>query len=253
MTALNDCCPWSAKPIVADSLTHYRGEIVGFCNPGCRDKFDAATTLFKAAIVAGPTLLERAGIVREPVTLDTATLVIVDAQEDYRSGALPLAGVDAAVACLTRVLTAARQAETPVIHVVHRGAPGGLLDLAGPGGAILPELAPRPGEPIVEKTLPNGFAKTDLADRLREAGRPALLLAGFMTHNCVEATARAALDLGIPAAVIADATATRVLPDPLGGSAIAAAEVQRASLAALADRTAAIINTAALEGAKAAT
>jgi hypothetical protein len=48
--AVNDVCPWSGKPVSADSLTHYRGEVVGFCNPGCRDKFDAAAQAFDAAI-----------------------------------------------------------------------------------------------------------------------------------------------------------------------------------------------------------
>ena len=38
--AINDTCPWSGKPIAADSLTLYRGMVVGFCNPGCRDKFE---------------------------------------------------------------------------------------------------------------------------------------------------------------------------------------------------------------------
>ena len=48
--AINDTCPWSGKPVSADSLTIYRGQVVGFCNPGCRDKFDAATTLFDAVL-----------------------------------------------------------------------------------------------------------------------------------------------------------------------------------------------------------
>ena len=48
--ALNDSCPWSGKPVSADSLTHYKGEVVGFCNPGCRDKFETATAAFDAAI-----------------------------------------------------------------------------------------------------------------------------------------------------------------------------------------------------------
>ena len=48
--AVNDVCPWSGKPVSADSLTHYRGQVVGFCNPGCRDKFDAAAHAFDAAI-----------------------------------------------------------------------------------------------------------------------------------------------------------------------------------------------------------
>ena len=47
---VNSVCPWSGKPVSADSLTHYRGAVVGFCNPGCRDKFDAAARAFDAAI-----------------------------------------------------------------------------------------------------------------------------------------------------------------------------------------------------------
>ena len=47
---VNSVCPWSGKPVSSDSLTHYRGEVVGFCNPGCRDKFDAAAIAFDAAI-----------------------------------------------------------------------------------------------------------------------------------------------------------------------------------------------------------
>jgi hypothetical protein len=47
---INDVCPWSGKPVSADSLTLYRDKVVGFCNPGCRDKFDAAAEAFDAAI-----------------------------------------------------------------------------------------------------------------------------------------------------------------------------------------------------------
>ncbi len=51
---LEDCanthCPWSGKPVSADSLTRYRGKVVGFCNPGCRDKFETAAQTFDAAI-----------------------------------------------------------------------------------------------------------------------------------------------------------------------------------------------------------
>ena len=47
---VNDTCPWSGKPVSADSLTHYQGAVVGFCNPGCRDEFDAAAQAFDAAI-----------------------------------------------------------------------------------------------------------------------------------------------------------------------------------------------------------
>ena len=51
---LEDCvnkhCPWSGEPVSEDSLTRYKGKVVGFCNTGCRDKFEAAASAFDAAI-----------------------------------------------------------------------------------------------------------------------------------------------------------------------------------------------------------
>ena len=48
--SVNARCPWSGDPVSADALTLYRGQVVGFCNPGCRDKFETATAAFDAAI-----------------------------------------------------------------------------------------------------------------------------------------------------------------------------------------------------------
>jgi hypothetical protein len=60
--AVNETCPWSGKPIAADSLTRYRGEVVGFCNPGCRDKFEAAIAHFDKAIADSDVPLLAKGI-----------------------------------------------------------------------------------------------------------------------------------------------------------------------------------------------
>ena len=50
---INETCPWSGKPVEADSLTEYGGRVVGFCNPGCRDKFDSAIRHFEDAKGSG--------------------------------------------------------------------------------------------------------------------------------------------------------------------------------------------------------
>lgn len=50
--AVNETCPWSGEPIAADALTLYNGAVVGFCNPGCRDKFFRAIRTFEAALQA---------------------------------------------------------------------------------------------------------------------------------------------------------------------------------------------------------
>ena len=49
-TVVNELCPWSGDPVQSDSLGSYRGHIVGFCNPGCRDKFLKATRMFDDGI-----------------------------------------------------------------------------------------------------------------------------------------------------------------------------------------------------------
>jgi nicotinamidase-related amidase len=185
--------------------------------------------------MSAKTLLQLAGANLTPPTLAEATLVVIDAQREYVDGALPLPGAGIALANVASLLSAARAAGAPIVHVQHKGRPGGLFDPEKTAFAFADEAAPRNGETVVEKALPNGFAGTDLAEVLEQAGRKRLIVAGFMTHMCVSSTARAALDLGYQTTVISDASATRDLPDGERG-VILAADLHRAELAALADR-----------------
>nr|WP_182086117.1 glutathione S-transferase [Aureimonas sp. ME7] len=50
--AINTTCPWSGQPISEGALTLYRERVVGFCNPGCRDKFEIAVRHFETALQA---------------------------------------------------------------------------------------------------------------------------------------------------------------------------------------------------------
>lgn len=187
-----------------------------------------------------PSLLALSGAPLEPPPLDRAALVVIDAQMEYVTGRLKLSGVGAALAEIAALLDLARSRAVPVIHVAHVAAPGRpLFDPAGPFAAFAPEAAPRDGEKLVQKSLPNSFAGTDLAECLRAAGRPELILAGFMTHNCVYATAMAALDHGYRNTIVAAATATR------GLGTVPAAQIQQAALAGLGDRAAIIVPRAA--------
>ena len=94
-------------------------------------------------------------------------------------------------------------------------------------------MAPRGDEPVVVKGFPNSFVQTELDDRLKAIGARNLLLAGFMTHMCVNSTARGAFNLGYAPTVVASATATRALPGPTG--VVSSEALQTASLAAIAD------------------
>ena len=84
-----------------------------------------------------------------------------------------------------------------MIHIVHQGKPGGAFGPDTPGFEVASPATPAPGEAVVHKSLPNAFASTDLASRLAALKKPNVVLVGFMTHMCVEATARASIDLGV--------------------------------------------------------
>ncbi|HKP25890.1 MAG TPA: cysteine hydrolase family protein [Dongiaceae bacterium] len=190
------------------------------------------------------TLLQMRGLAIAPARLSQSALVVIDAQGEYRIGQAALPGVEPAAARIADLLARARAAGVPIFHVVQAGVADGLFDPGTERGAILPQAAPVAGEAIITKRLPNAFAGTELHERLQQTGRNTLIVAGFMTHMCISASVRAALDLGYQTTVIADATATRALPAPDDGAPISADAVHRTALAELADRFAAVVNSA---------
>lgn len=154
-----------------------------------------------------------------------SALVIIDAQGEYRSGRLPLDGIDAAVSVLA-LLGRARSAGSRIVHVVHRGKPRSLFDLDGEGGRVPAGLTPREGERIVAKGLPSSFAGTELQAHFEAPGRPPLIVAGVTTHLCVSSTVRAALDLRHATTVVGDATATPDLPG-FGPDVVPASQIRK--------------------------
>ena len=185
------------------------------------------------------TLLDMAGATPAAARLADATLLIIDAQREYVDGKLPLAGIDDALAAGGKLLARARAAGTPVVHVLHRGA-GPFFNPESSGFQPAAPLIPQASEAIVEKTLANSFAGTTLQDVLTGIGRKNLIVIGFMTHNCVSSTVRAAREMGYTCTVVAPATATRNLPDGHGGT-IPAATIQAACLVGLSDTMARIV------------
>ena len=193
------------------------------------------------------TLLQLAGATPTPSRLGASVLVLIDIQNEYFDGPVRLTGVEAAAKAAAGLLARARALGAPVVHVRHRGRPGGAFDPDAPRGQIHASVAPLAGETVIDKGLPNAFAGTGLAEALEAIGPRPLIVAGFMTHMCVSATVRAALDRGLISTVALDATATRDLPDPTdgtGGGGLPADTVHRAALAAIADRFATVVPTA---------
>ena len=190
------------------------------------------------------TMLQMSGMAPTPATMADGVLLIIDAQREYTDGLLPLSGVGPAVAALAGLLEKARVAGAPIVHVRHVSK-GKAFNPASSGYEIVQVLTPRAGEVIVDKGLPNAFAGTELAKHLGSTGRKNLIVGGFMTHMCVSATVRSATDHGFMSTVAADTVATRDLPDATGGATVDAAAINRITLAALSDRFAWVVPTAA--------
>ncbi|SEH70296.1 Nicotinamidase-related amidase [Mycolicibacterium rutilum] len=191
-----------------------------------------------------PTLRALSGLPAQPESLASSALVLIDCQNTYTRGVMELDGVQAALDEAERLLDRARTAGIPIIHIQHDDGPGSPFDIRDDIGAIVDRVAPRGDEPVVVKNYPNSFVGTDLDERLKAVGAQNLVLAGFMTHMCVNSTARGAFNLGYAPTVVAKATATRPLPDPTGGE-LSAAAVHTASLAAIADLFAVVVPDAA--------
>jgi nicotinamidase-related amidase len=180
------------------------------------------------------TLRQLMGLAGQPAPLADSTLIMIDCQNTYTRGIMELEDVQPALDAAAELLDRARSAGIPVVHIMHDAGEGSPYDVRAEIGQIVDRVAPRDGEPIVVKAFPNAFTGTDLDARLSAAPGRDLILAGFMTHMCVNSTARGAFSLGYRPAVVARATATRALPGP-GGPAVSAAALQAASLASIAD------------------
>jgi nicotinamidase-related amidase len=178
------------------------------------------------------TLRRLGGLPERPAPLAESSLIMIDLQNTYTRGVMQLEGVQPAIDQAAELLDRARTAGIPVFHIMHDAGAGSPYDVRAEAGQIVDEVAPRPGEPVIVKNFPNSFTATDLNDRLAPGSN--LLLAGFMTHMCINSTARGAFSLGHKPTVVASATATRALPGT-DGAPVTAAALQATSLAAIAD------------------
>ena len=173
-----------------------------------------------------------------PFDRDSLGLIIIDMQRDFvepggfgASLGNDVSRLGAIVPTVARLLAGFRRAGLPVIHTreCHRpdlsdlpdakrdrgtpnlriGEPGpmGRLLVAGEAGAeIIPELAPMPGETVLDKPGKGAFCRTNFEALLQERGLQHLIFAGVTTEVCVQTTMREANDRGYDCLLATDAT-----------------------------------------------
>jgi len=141
-------------------------------------------------------------------------LLLVDIQNDYfTGGAMQLVGMEAAAGKAGALLQYFRERSESVCHVQHLSKrAGATFFLPGTKGVeIHPAVVPLPSEAVVTKYFPNSFRGTNLLELLKKDAIEHLVICGAMSHMCIDATTRAAFDLGFKCTVIEDACATRNL------------------------------------------
>lgn len=173
---------------------------------------------------------------------DTA-LILVDIQKDYFDGGRwTLSKMDQASDNAAKVLARARESGDMIVHI-HHESPSDAAPFFRPGseGAeIHPKVAPQAGEEVILKHKPNSFLNTRLQDTLSSRGITNVVIVGAMSQMCVDATTRAAADLGYKVTVVHDACAAR--DAEFDGIAVPSAQVHAAFMSGLSGTYATVVD-----------
>lgn len=171
-------------------------------------------------------------------------LLIIDLQNDYfPGGKMELVGTQKASENAQMLLNRFRDKNMPVVHIQHISVqPGATFFLPGTHGSDINEMvAPEENEVVVVKNYPNSFRNTSLLEILKREKINDLVICGAMSHMCIDATTRAAFDLGFNCVVAEDGCTTKDLV--FKERTIKAPDVHGSFMAALASVYAKVIST----------
>lgn len=156
-------------------------------------------------------------------------LLVIDVQNEYFTGALPITHPTGHLEQILRVMDAA-EGHIPTIVIQHHFDNKPFFRKGTKEWELHPEVAGRSRDLLVEKSLPGSFTHTPLEDWLKERGITTVTIAGYMTHMCCDTTARQAVHRGFTVEFLSDATGTLPLSNSAGQ--VTAEELQRSILCA---------------------
>jgi nicotinamidase-related amidase len=164
----------------------------------------------------------------------SSALLLLEIQNDYfPGGRMPLEKIMEACQRAQEVLHYYREKKFMTIHLQHVSTrPDAIHFLPCTKGVEFhADVQPIQQEMVIKKHYPNSFKDTALLNHLIKKQINHIVVAGMMTHMCVEATVRAAYDFGLSCTVLSDACATKNLE--FNNMLIPAQTVHNAFLAAL--------------------
>lgn len=176
-------------------------------------------------------------------------LILVDIQNDYfPGGPMELFGIQEAVTKAQELLSIFRDNRQPTFHIQHisRQESATFFRPDTPGVEIHDHIKPLRDDRVIQKVYPNSFRETKLLEELNKDRITQLVICGAMSHMCIDATTRAAVDLGFHCQVIQDACATKDLE--FGGKTIAAEQVHGSFMAALKSAYAQVLSLEEFKG-----
>jgi nicotinamidase-related amidase len=130
-------------------------------------------------------------------------MLVVDMQVGLLNGK-PKHDLRGVIARINQLATKVRAQSGKVIFIQHCGCKGDDFEPQTPGWQFLPELLRHPADIIIPKDLNDPFAGTDLQHRLREIAPDRVLITGWATDLCVDATVRSAVSNHHNVVVVAD-------------------------------------------------
>ena len=166
--------------------------------------------------------------------MNKQALIVVDIQNEYfPQDNLPLVGINEAADNAALVIASAREKGHTVIHIRHE-MPSNDAPIFTPGSdgvAINEKVKPLESEAVIVKHYPNSFRETSLKELLDKEGIKEVTIIGAMSHMCVDATVRAAVDFGYTTTTIHDACTTLDLE--FNGTTVPAAYAHATIMAAI--------------------
>ena len=138
---------------------------------------------------------------------DKTALVVINAQGGMLQtpGLMPGPEGQRLLRNIEGLIRRAPEADVAVVHVRYREGPGEPLERRTKGWGTHPRVAPKSGESIVDKEMPDSFLRTTLRDELESRGIERLVFAGMQTEYCVDTTCRRAFGLGYDVTLAAEA------------------------------------------------
>ncbi len=157
-------------------------------------------------------------------------LLVIDVQNEYFTGKLPVTYPAGSLSNVFSAMDAARAHSVPVVAIQH-AAPQPDSSVFRKGSKeweLHPEMASRPHDVLIHKSLPGSFTETQLEAWLRERGVETVVISGYMTQMCCDTTARQAMHLGFGVEFLSDATGTLDVQNEAGK--VSGEELHRAIL-----------------------